>query len=197
VAHVSGLQRLVRAARGLAGALLAVLLLAQQAGPALATDLTAEEALAERRIKAAYLYRFAGYAEWPEGAFARPDSPLSIGIWGNDELADDLARLVATRTIDGRRFEVRRVRLDTLAGVHVLFITRERLARVPGALAAAPRGTLVVTESEGALQQGSAVNFVTIEGQIRFELSLEAAERRGLKLSSRLVAVSNNLAGRR
>jgi hypothetical protein len=192
-----GFDRALRAARGLALALFALVLLPQQLGLAWAADVTAEEALAERRIKAAYLYRFAGYAEWPEGAFTKPESPLSIGVWGNDELADDLARLVATRTIDGRRFEVRRVKADTLAGVHVLFIARERLARAPETLAAIPRGTLVVTESEGALQHGSAVNFVTIEGQIRFELSLEAAERRGLKLSSRLVAVSSNLSGRR
>ena len=54
------------------------------------------------------------------------------------------------------------------------------------------RLALVVTESPGALHQGSALNFVSIDGQIRFELSLDAAEKRGLKLSSRLVAVSNN-----
>lgn len=169
------------------------MLLVVQALPALA-DHTSDEAVAERRIKAAYLYRFAAYTEWPPDAFARPDAPLLVGVWGNDELAEDLARVVAGRTIEGRRLEVRRVR-DTggLAGLHLLFIARERTARLAEALAHPQlRAALVVTESAGALTQGSALNFVSVDGQIRFELSLEAAERRGLKLSSRLITVSNN-----
>lgn len=163
-----------------------------------AQEASSEEAVAERRVKAAYLYRFAGYAEWPEGVFAKPDSPLVIGVWGNDEMADDLARLVATRTVDGRHVEVRKLRdAEAAASVQVLFVARERTARFAETLAGAPlRGVLVVTEAPGALRQGSAINFLTVEGQIKFELSLEAAERRGLKLSSRLVAVSYNLAGK-
>ncbi len=175
-------------------ALAAALLLVFQAAPAAAADTPADEALAERRIKAAYLYRFAGFTDWPPAAFANTDAPLTIGVWGNDELAEDLARLVATRTIEGRRLEVRRVRdADGLTGLQMLFISRERTARLAEALGSSHLGAaLVVTESPGALGRGSALNFVTIEGQIRFELSLEAAEKRGLKLSSRLVAVSNN-----
>ena len=151
----------------------------------------ADEAIAERRIKAAYLYRFAGYVTWPDGVFAAPDSPLAIGIWGNDGLADDLAALVQLRTIDNRRIEVRRVREpESLAGLHVLFVGHARNARLAEAAAGSQsRATLVVTETPGALKQGSAINFVVVDGQIRFELSPEAAEKRGLKLSSRLLAV--------
>ncbi len=163
-----------------------------------AQEPSAEEAIAERRVKAAYLYRFAGYTEWPDDAFARPDSPLVIAVWGNDEMADDLARLVANRTVEGRHCEVRKVQnADQLAGVHLLFVARERMARFTDSLGNSQlRGVLVVTEAAGALRQGGAVNFVTVGGQIRFELSLEAAERRGLKLSSRLIAVSANQAGK-
>ncbi len=165
---------------------------------AAAQEASSEEAIAERRVKAAYLYRFAGYTEWPDDVFARPDSPLVIGVWGNDELADDLAKLVAMRTVAGRHCEVRKIKEgDALAGVHLLFVARDRTARAAEALSASPlRGLLVVTDSPGALRQGGAVNFLAMEGQIRFELSLEAAERRGLKLSSRLAAVSSNLAGK-
>lgn len=169
-------------------------MLLAQAMPAFAVEHSPEEAVAERRIKAAYLYRFAGYTEWPPAAFTRGDTPLVVGIWGNDDLADDLTGLVATRTIEGRRLEVRRVKdAGGLAGLHVLFIARDRGARLAEAMASPQLGmALVVTESPGALHQGSALNFLSIDGQIRFELSLEAAEKRGLKLSSRLVAVSNN-----
>jgi hypothetical protein len=181
-------------------ALLALLLLALlPAGAAWSAEHAGEEAVAERRIKAAYLYRFAGYVEWPAGTFSRADTPLSIGVWGNDELAEDLVQLVAARTIDGRRIAVRRVRdAEALTGLHLVFVARSRTARLPEALSAGPaRGTLIVTESAGGLPPDSALNFVNVDGQIRFEVSLEAAERRGLKLSSRLVSVSNNLSGRR
>lgn len=181
-------------------ALLAILLLAlQHAAPAWSADVSGEEAVAERRIKAAYLYRFAGYVEWPEGTFARTDTPLSIGVWGNDELAEDLVQLVAARAVDGRRIAVRRIKdAEALTGLHLVFVARGRTARLNDALNAAPaRGTLIVTESAGGLPPGSALNFVNVDGQIRFEVSLEAAERRGLKLSSRLVSVSSNLSGRR
>jgi hypothetical protein len=112
----------------------------------------ADEAIVERRIKAAYLYRFAGYVTWPDGVFAAPDSPLAIGIWGNDGLADDLAALVQLRTIDNRRIEVRRVREpESLAGLHVLFVGHARNARLAEAAAGSQsRATLVVTETPGA-----------------------------------------------
>lgn len=165
---------------------------------AAAQDASPEETIAERRVKAAYLYRFAGYTEWPDDVFARPDSALVIGVWGNDELADDLAKLVTARTVAGRRFEVRKIHDgDPLAGLHLLYVSRDHTARASEAVAASPlRGLLVVTDSPGALRQGGAVNFLATDGQIRFELSLEAAEKRGLKLSSRLAAVSTNLAGK-
>lgn len=164
--------------------------------PARAQD-TLAEAVAERRIKAAYLYRFPGYVEWPDSAFSQPDSPLRIGVWGNDALADDLARLVAGRTVHGRPIEVRKLKdADAFAELHVLYVGRQRGARVADAINALPaRGTLVVSSEAAALQQGSAINFLLVDGQVRFELSPEAAELRGLKLSSRLLAVSRNLSG--
>ena len=155
------------------------------------------EAVAARRVQAAYLYRFAGYVEWPASALPQPDSPVHIGIWGNDELADDLARLVAQRTVNGRRIKVRKLKDgESLAGLHILYIGRERSARIAEAISALPaRGTLVVTNSASALQQGSAINFLLVDGQVRFEASPEAAEGRGITLSSRLLAVSQNLSG--
>ncbi|HSH92081.1 MAG TPA: YfiR family protein [Ramlibacter sp.] len=158
---------------------------------------TAEEGLVERRVKAAYLYRFAGYVDWPEGAFARPDAALVIGIWGSDDLAEDLARLVADRTIEGRRIEVRKVRDGEAASpVHMLFVGRERAARFPDGLAGfRPASTLVVTDSAAGLKPGAMINFVMTNGQIRFEVSVETADRHGLKLSSRLVAVAQNSSG--
>jgi len=157
-----------------------------------------DDALAERRVKAAYLYRFASYVQWPDDAFAAAADPLVIGVWGHDEIAEDIAGLVAGRSVDGRRIEARRVRDgEALANLHILFVARARHSRVSQAIDQLPaRGTLVVTEAAGALRQGSAINFVLVDGQVRFELAPDAAERRGLKLSSRLVAIAQAQAGR-
>ncbi len=156
-----------------------------------------DEAVAERRVKAAYLFRFARYIEWPGSALAQPGDPLLMGVWGHDELAGDLAALVAGHHVDGRRVEVLKVRDPASTTVHILFMAQargNRLARLLAALEQRP--ILVVTESPGALGLGSVINFLVDGGQIRFELSPQAAAKRGLRLSSRLIAVSHNLPGR-
>ena len=152
-----------------------------------------ESAAAERSIKAAFLYKFAGYVQWPEGALARADAPINIAVLGEDRLADELIPLVAGRTVDGHPLTVRKQKDDEVpSGIHILFIGRAETARLRS-IAAQARPILIVTESEGALAQGSAINFVVTGGRVRFEISLDAAEKRRLKLSSRLLSVAQNV----
>jgi uncharacterized protein DUF4154 len=156
----------------------------------------ADEARAlEERVKAAYLYRFAEYVEWPEGAFARRDTPVTIGVLGSESLADELAQAVVGRTINNRPVTVKRLKPgEPLAGVHVLFIGKAESARLNQlAQGAQPRSILTVTESDGALALGSVINFVVAERRVRFEISLESAEKSKLKLSSRLLTVAQQV----
>lgn len=149
----------------------------------------------EQRVKAAFLYQFAGYVEWPPKAFAQPGTPVTIAVLGADALAAELSQVVTGRTVGGRAVVVKRVRPgESLAGVHVLFIGQaesERLAQL--AQAAQPRAILTVTETEGALARGSMINFVLVERRVRFEIALDSAEKGGLKLSSRLLAVAQQV----
>jgi hypothetical protein len=149
----------------------------------------------EQRVKAAYLYRFAEYVQWPESAFAQRDTPVTIGVLGSDSLADELAQAVQGRTINDRPVTVRRLKPgEPLTGIHVLFISRSENARLSQlAQGARPRSILTVTESDGALAQGSVINFVVADRRVRFEISLEAAEKSKLKLSSRLLAVAQQV----
>lgn len=149
--------------------------------------------VSERGVKAAFVFKFLSYVEWPQNAFGPPDAPIVVGVVAADEIAAELADAVHGRSVGTRPVEVRRLRpSDPLAGVHVLFIGAAERARI-GALArpALARGILVITESEDALDQGSVINLVVVDGRVRFEVSLEAAERAGLKLSSRLLAVAH------
>ena len=146
----------------------------------------------ERSVKAAYLYKFLGYVEWPAAAFASPAAPINVGVLGADDIATELARIVAGRKVDGRDIVVVALRRgEPPAGLHMLFVARSEGARGEPILRAAQAGsTLTVTDADGALDRGSVINFVRVGDNIRFEISLDAAERSGLKLSSRLLAVA-------
>jgi hypothetical protein len=151
----------------------------------------------ELRVKAAFLYKFAGYVEWPTKSFARPETPVTIGVMGADSLATELVQAVTGRTVNNRAVAVKRVNAgDSLAGIHILFIGRAESARL-GQLAqsAQPHSILTVTESDGALARGSVINFVLSDGRVRFQIALDSAEKSGLKLSSRLLAVAEQVTG--
>jgi len=152
-------------------------------------------AASERAVKAAFLYKFLSYVEWPAAAFTQGDAPIVVGVVGSDEVVTELQQIAAARSVDNRAVVVRRVREgESLAGLHALFVGRNEHARLPALVKSAQqRGVLIVTDWPGALDQGAAINFLTIDGRIRFEISVEAAERSGVKLSSRLLAVAQNV----
>jgi hypothetical protein len=148
----------------------------------------------ERRVKAAFLYKFLGYTDFPATAFADAATPLTIGVIGADDLAVELARVVAGRTVNNRAIEVRDLReADAGARVHLLFVGGADPQRVGRIVRQASGAMLVVTECENGLQLGSVINFRIVDERVRFDVSLDAAERNGIKLSSRLLTVANRV----
>ncbi|HVY05435.1 MAG TPA: YfiR family protein [Burkholderiales bacterium] len=160
--------------------------------PSIAQD--SPQALAQQ-VKAAYLFKFGGYVEWPSSAFAEPASPLLIGVYGDDQLAREVTRVVLNRTVNGRSVVVQSLRVnDAIPKVHILFVTGSLLSRLPE-LGAAAHSALIVTDSEKALDQGSVINFVTADNRVRFEVSLDAAKRSGLKIGAPLLSVAMRVQG--
>ncbi len=158
------------------------------------TQPAASVPVTERSIKAVYLYKFAGYAEWP-GTPDDAKGPLTIGVLGAAEMADELSQITAGRQINDRPVVVRRLLPgDSLAGIHVLFIGDQESPRLEELLLpASGLPILVVTETAGALADGSVINFTVDRERVRFEVSLPAAERSRIKLSSRLLAVAQRV----
>jgi hypothetical protein len=178
--------------------LLAAAVLAWITGGQPSTTGAAEDAgTLEHRVKAAFLYQFAGYVEWPPATFAQADTPVTIGVIGAEPLAAELSQLVIGRKIAGRTVTVKRIKAgEPLAGVHILFVGRAEGTRlVQLSQTAQPRSILTVTETDGALARGSVINFVIAERRVRFEVALDTAEKSGLKLSSRLLAVAQDVRG--
>jgi len=155
----------------------------------------AQEPSLERQVKAAFLYKFAGYVEWPANAFPAKDSPVTIGVYGDDALAHELSQLVEGRTSGGRRVTIVRIKsVDPLPDVRVLFVARSETEKLSDiAEAAHGRPVLIVAEDEYAIGNGAMINFVLANGRVRFDVDLLAVSHGSIALSSRLLAVAQQV----
>lgn len=144
------------------------------------------------QVKAAYLYKFTNFVEWPANAFSGQDSPLIIGIVGADALADELQIASAGHAVNGRKLAVRKLRpADPITDVHVLFIgnvTRNRLTEIYALVRERP--ILTVTDSDEAHAIGSMVNFVMTSDRLRFEVALKPVTTAHLKISALMLAAA-------
>jgi hypothetical protein len=149
--------------------------------------------LAEQRIKAAFLYKFLSYVEWPASAIADDDAPIVMGVMGADAIADELRSIVASRMLGRHPIEVRTLGAGQALPptLHVLFVGRDDASLLARLVPLAQRrAILLVTAFADGLDRGSVINLLVRENHVRFEVSLDAAQRSGLKLSSRMLAVA-------
>lgn len=143
--------------------------------------------LLERSVKAAFLYKFLGYLEFP----ADPGPTLVVGVLGADEVSAELLRITQGRMVGNRTVTVRKLgEADALAGLHLLFVGAEAGQPTAALRAAGKSGIVSVTEQDDGLQMGSVINFRVVDERVRFEVSLPAAERSNVRLSSRLLSVA-------
>lgn len=186
---------LTRPRRLLALSLTAVLASLALATPVAVPAQSAVTSASEADIKAAFLYRFGSFVEWPATAFASPDSPFVIAVAGADEVAEALEAIVRGRTLLGRPIAVHRVRGgDPVRGDHVLFIGRDarrQFAALRDAVDGLP--VLVVTELEDAVESGSMIDLVVDDGRVRFDVAPASAAANGLKISSRVLAIARRV----
>ena len=157
-----------------------------------------ESSLAEYKVKALFLFNFAKYVEWPPEAFASADSPIVIGIIGENRFGNHLAKAVEGKSISGRSIVVRQIdKEEALLSCQILFISGSEKARLPQILdLVKTRPILTVSEIENFTQRGGAIGFVKKEERIRLEIDLEAAQRARLQLSSKLLSVADSVRGK-
>lgn len=173
--------------RLLLGPLLALLSLTTMANDLLETNL-------ERQVKAAMLYKFLGYVEWPSEAFATPMSPYVIAVAGASDVLGELRHLTADRTVNQRPIVVKKVTSKSnLSGVHLLFVGQDNSTVLHNRLMRRARehSLVTVTESERGLDQGSVINFRLIDDRLGFDISMVNASTHKLKLSARLLSVAS------
>jgi len=149
----------------------------------------------EYQIKAAFLYKFCLYTDWPVAAFSRPDSPFVFGVLGPDSFVAELNTIVKNKTIGKRPVLIRAISGENdLNGVHALFLARTQQRLLPSVRTAAIGfPMLIVTESEGSLGDGATINFTLKNNRVSFEVALDNAQQHGLHLSAKLLEVASNV----
>jgi hypothetical protein len=146
----------------------------------------------EYQVKAAYLYKFVPFVDWPANAFATPTSPLQLCLAGEDRFGSLLDRAVANQRLGARPLQLRRIdKAEKAAGCHVVYVGGSRTESVAAGLAVL-RGKPVLTVTDGAIAgtDRGVIHFVARNNNIRFEIDDQAAARQGLTISSKLLSLA-------
>lgn len=150
----------------------------------------------EYEVKAAFIYNFARFAEWPASAFEHPDDPIRLCIWGDDSFGDILEETVRGKTVALHPLVVSHIAAAAKArDCHIVFIGRSHAAQL-GPVIEAVRDLPVMTiaDMEGAVQRGAILSFTLQEGRVRFAVNADSAKRSGLALSSQLIKLATVVA---
>lgn len=154
------------------------------------------------KVKAAYLYNFGKFIEWPDTAFEGPNSAFVIAVVGSDPFGRILDETVSNKRVGDRPIRV--VRLDWAKEDHRRELRRCHLVFVPGDWSpdaervrnhCAGRPILVVGDRDDYVLKGGMIGFVLESGRIRFELSREALDRAGLRAGAQLLKLARIIDG--
>jgi YfiR/HmsC-like len=142
-------------------------------------------------LKAAFLYNFAKFVEWPADSMPAA-AALVICVLGDDAVADALEETVKDHTVDGHPLTARRLKSGApLRACHLLYISGVDAKRSQELLADLRASTvLTVSDLVGFAQAGGVANFFVENGRMRFAVNIESAHRARLQVSSRLLGVA-------
>ena len=188
--------RVIRTTLGIRAVTVA-LTLATVASAAYAQSLDAPSR--EYQLKAAFIYNFAKFVDWPARTLSSADSTLVVGVFGPDPFGSALEGL-QSKTAKGRNIQVKRFStLEALEAesAHILFInpsTEDELDEILQSLS--DNSVLTVGEGRGFTEAGGIIAFVNRKTKVRFLINVDAGRRCGLQMSSQLLRLAENLSGR-
>ena len=152
----------------------------------------AQQQPSEYELKAAFLFNFAKFVEWPPDAYADTNAPIVIGILGENVFGNNLQKIINDRKVNNRSFQFRNFDSPTDAtNCQILFISASKkndFAKIISTLHNA--SVLTVSETDGFLKAGGMINFLLEGNNVRFQISDEAAKKARLKISSKLLSLA-------
>ncbi len=146
----------------------------------------------EYQIKAALLFNFAKFVEWPAEAFPQTNSPIVIGVLGKNVFGTDLKTTIRNKTVNNRHFQFEEYTSVTQAtNCQILFISPSEKDNLDGILAGLHNpGVLTVSQTDEFIKAGGMINFIIQNDTVRFQISDDAAKKAGLKISSKLLTLA-------
>jgi hypothetical protein len=147
----------------------------------------------EYTIKAAFLYHFLTYIDWPEGTFVDSKQPFVIGVYQTDPFGAVLDKIAATKNVEGRPIEIRRLQTtDKLPECHIVFMAATVEAAVQQNVLSllANSHVLCVGETEDFVELGGAAQFFVEGNKVRFAFNTDVVDRSNLKVSSKLLSLA-------
>jgi hypothetical protein len=147
-------------------------------------------------VKAAFLYNFTKFVEWPSSAFAAASSPFVVCAYADERFRRKLEEILQGEQVRGRPITVAALTGEDARGCHLLYFSKDesaRQARILPGLRQAP--VLSVGEGRPFLEQGGLIAFVLENDRVRFALSKRGADAAGLTISSQLLRVARQFDG--
>jgi YfiR/HmsC-like len=150
------------------------------------------QAMDEYAVKAAFLYNFAKFVDWPPEVFKTPKDPIVVCVLGRNPFGSSLEDVIRGKSIEGRAFVFRQVAdVDQANACQILFIAAAEGKHFRSLYGISkPTGILTVGESEGFATGGGIVNLKLDAGRVRFEINVDAAEHAQLHISSKLLSLA-------
>jgi len=146
----------------------------------------------EYSLKAVFLFNFAQFTIWPTNAFASPDSPIVIGVLGDDPFGEVLEETVDNEQVNGRKFRVERYpHLEDIKNCQILFISHSETSHLDKIIKALKdKPILTVSGIENAANRGVCISFITENNKIRLRINTDSLKLANLTVSSKLLRVS-------
>lgn len=149
----------------------------------------------EYQLKAAFLYNFTKFVEWPAQRFNEAAAPIVIGVVGTNPFGDELEKIVRGRKVNGRDIVIAQFpSVEEAKVAHAVFVSAGEAKRSRKDLDALLRaGVLVVGDAAESAALGSVITFVMVEDKVRFEINLVSADQAGLTISSQLLKLATQV----
>ena len=147
----------------------------------------------ELEVKAAMLYNFTKFVDWPVKSFPSPSSPFVIVVVGSDPMKQVLEALLHEKSVNDRSIQVLKAATPgAIKEAQIVYIARSEKRRI-GEFLAGLKGShaLTVSEVEGFAQHGGIVALEQSDGKIRFEVNVSMAQQAGLTISSKLLRLAS------
>jgi hypothetical protein len=148
----------------------------------------------EDKTKAVFIYNFTRYIEWPE---ADSSDDFIIGVVGESRVIEPLRQIQRIKKVGRRPIQVAVFdSTENVGDCEILFISGSENDRLAEVLKAVPgKGVLTVGDSKGYAHRGVAVNFIVVQGKIKFEVNKDALDRTDLRVSSHLLKLAKLIEG--